>query len=97
MTIKEIKIICQIYDNLRRERDAATIAYNSDDTFYEHVLATYNLSQPSLRQEQSEVKEIDLKQEIKSWVEDNSVNGYYQEDVYETAEHFFELGLNARK
>ena len=48
MTVKDIKRICQIYDNLRRERDAATIAYNSEDTFWEHVLATYNLSQPSL-------------------------------------------------
>ena len=48
MTQEEIKQICQIYDNLRAERDAATIAYNSEDTFWEHVLATYNLSQPSL-------------------------------------------------
>ena len=44
-----------------------------------------------------EVKEVDLEQEIQSWVEDNSVNGYYREDVYETAEHFFELGLMAKK
>ena len=41
-------------------------------------------------------KEVDLEKEIESWVEDNSVNGYYQEDVYETAEHFFELGLKAK-
>lgn len=44
-----------------------------------------------------EVKEVNLKEEIQSWVEDNSVNGYYREDVYETAEHFFELGLQAQK
>ena len=48
MTKEDIKQICQIYDNLRRERDAATIAYNSDNTFWEHVLATYNFSRPSL-------------------------------------------------
>ena len=48
MTKEDIKQICQIYDNFRRERDAATIIYNSDDTFWEHILATYNLSQPSL-------------------------------------------------
>lgn len=47
--------------------------------------------------ESLEVKEVDLKKEIQSWVEDNSVNGYYQEDVYETAKHFFELGLKAQK
>ena len=44
-----------------------------------------------------EVKEVDLEKEIESLVEDNSVNGYYREDVYETAEHFFELGLKAQK
>lgn len=48
MTKEDIKQICQIYDNFRSEQDAATIAYNSDDTFWEHILATYNLSQPSL-------------------------------------------------
>lgn len=48
MTIEGIKQICQIYDNLRAERDAATIAYNSEDTFWGHVLATYKLYQPSL-------------------------------------------------
>lgn len=48
MTKEDIKQICQIYDNFRSERDAATIAYNSDDTFWEHILATYNLSQSSL-------------------------------------------------
>jgi hypothetical protein len=42
-----------------------------------------------------EVKKVDLEKEVQSWVEDNSVNGYYREDVYETAEHFFELGLKA--
>lgn len=48
MTKENIKQICQIYDNFRSERDAATITYNSDNAFWEHVLATYNLSQPSL-------------------------------------------------
>lgn len=48
MTREEIKQICRIYDGLRAERDAATIAYNSEDTFWGHVLATYNLSRPSL-------------------------------------------------
>ena len=48
MTKEEIKQICQIYDNLRVERNTATIAYNSDDAFYEHILATYKLSQSSL-------------------------------------------------
>ena len=48
MTKEDIKQICQIYDNFRSERDAATIAYNSDNAFWEHILATYNLSHPSL-------------------------------------------------
>ena len=45
----------------------------------------------------SEVKEVDLEKEIQLWIEDNSVNGYYREDVYETAKHFFELGLKAKE
>lgn len=48
MTKEEIKNICKIYDNFRRERDATTIAYNSEDTFWAHILTTYNLSKPSL-------------------------------------------------
>ena len=48
MTKEKIKQICRIYDNFRAERDAATIAYNSDDVFWEHILVTYNLSRPSL-------------------------------------------------
>lgn len=48
MTIEDIKDICRIYDNFRREQDAVTLVYNSEDTFWEHILATYNLSKPSL-------------------------------------------------
>jgi len=59
MTKEDIKQICQIYDNFRSERDAATIAYNSDNAFWEHVLATYNLSHPSLP---SEIDEAALKE-----------------------------------
>lgn len=57
MTKEDIKQICQIYDNFRSERDVATIAYNSDDTFWEHILATYNLSQPSLPSDLDEAAE----------------------------------------
>ena len=42
-----------------------------------------------------ELKDADLEKEIQSWIEDNSVNGYYREDICETAEHFFELGIKA--
>ena len=56
-TVEDIKRICQIYDNLRVERDAATIAYNSDDAFWEHVLVTYKLSLPSLSSNLDEVAE----------------------------------------
>lgn len=59
MTKEDIKQICQIYDNFRNERDAATIAYNSDNAFWEYVLATYNLSHPSLP---SEIDEAALKE-----------------------------------
>jgi hypothetical protein len=70
MTKEDIKQICQIYDNFRSERDAATIIYNSDDTFWEHILATYNLSQPSLPSNLDEAakkayKEYDVKTAVK--------------------------------
>lgn len=57
---------------------------------YEHVLRLIAFLQ-------HKQLEVDLNEEIRSWIEDNSVNGYYREDVYETAEHFFELGLRAHK
>ena len=60
-----------------------------------HQIGTYNKILSLI--DTLEVKEGDLEKEIQSWVEHNSVNGYYREDVYETAEHFFELGLNIRK
>lgn len=70
MTKEDIKQICQIYDNFRSERDAATIAYNSDDTFWEHILATYNLSQPSLPSNLDEAAE--------KWKEEHFRREYYQ-------------------
>lgn len=39
-----------------------------------------------------EVKEVDLKTEIRKYIEDNSC-GYCVPGVEETAKHFFELGL----
>lgn len=47
ITVEEIKKICGIYDSAKRERDAATIAYNSEDTFWEHVLTMYKFSRPA--------------------------------------------------
>ena len=40
-TPEEIKKICTIYDNLKQERECATILYNSDETFFNHVLMEY--------------------------------------------------------
>lgn len=37
----EIKKICTIYENLNQERKRASILYNSDETFFNHVLAEY--------------------------------------------------------
>ena len=57
MTQEEIKRICQIYDDIRRERDAATIGYNSEDAFWEHVTVMCNLSKPSLPSNLNEAAE----------------------------------------
>jgi hypothetical protein len=41
LTPEEIKKICTIYDNLKQERECATVLYNSDETFFNHVLMEY--------------------------------------------------------
>ena len=41
LTPEEIKKICTIYDNLNQERNCSTILYNSDETFFNHVLMEY--------------------------------------------------------
>lgn len=41
LTPEEIKKICTIYDNLNEERKCATVLYNSDETFFNHVLMEY--------------------------------------------------------
>lgn len=41
LTPEEIKKICTIYDNLNQERKCATVLYNSDETFFNHVLMEY--------------------------------------------------------
>ena len=39
------------------------------------------------------VKEVNLEEEIASYIQDNTYNGYLRVDIYDAAEHFFELGL----
>ena len=41
LTPEEIKKICTIYDNLNQERNCGTVLYNSDETFFNHVLMEY--------------------------------------------------------
>lgn len=40
-------------------------------------------------------KEIDFEKEVKSWIDENSHNGYCSASIHDTAEHFYELALNA--
>lgn len=44
-----------------------------------------------------EVKEVDLENEITSYILDNTSNGYFRADTNDIAEHFFELGLKVQK
>ena len=44
-----------------------------------------------------ETTEVDLKKEIASYIQDNTCNGYFRADIYDVAEYFFELVLNAKK
>ncbi len=42
------------------------------------------------------LKEIDFEKELKSWIDKNTCNnGYCSASIHDTAEHFFELALNA--
>ena len=41
LTPEEIKKICTIYDNLNQERNRGAVLYNSDETFFNHVLMEY--------------------------------------------------------
>ena len=43
-----------------------------------------------------EVKDVDLKQEINKYIQDNII-GFCVPGTEETAKHFFELGLKAQK
>lgn len=45
--------------------------------------------------ENLEVKKVNLEEEIASYIQDNTYNGYLRVDIYDAAEHFFELGLKA--
>lgn len=43
------------------------------------------------------VKDVDLEEEVKSYIHDNTCNGYFRADIHDVAEHFFELGLKVQK
>ena len=43
LTSEEIKKICTIYDNLNQERNRGAVLYNSDETFFNHVLMEYKV------------------------------------------------------
>ena len=43
------------------------------------------------------VKEINFEKEVKLWIDENTCNGYCSASIYDTAEHFYELGLKSQK
>ena len=44
-----------------------------------------------------EVKEINFEKEVKLWIDENTCNGYCSASIYDTAEHFFELGMQTKE
>lgn len=46
--------------------------------------------------ENVKAKEVNLEEEIASYIQDNTYNGYLRVDIYDAAEHFYELGLRAK-
>lgn len=95
MTLEDIKQICQIYDNLRRERDAATIAYSSEDLFWEHVLTVYNLSHPSLPNNLDEATEEYINKALFKWSYDDEDG--IEQYVYDAFKAGAEWATNKRK
>ena len=55
------------------------------------------MSSEGLQKMDVEVKEIDFENEVKLWIDENTCNGYCSASIYDTAEHFFALGLKASK
>ena len=43
------------------------------------------------------VEEVDLENEVTSYIHSNTRNGYFRADIHDVAEHFFELGLKNKE
>lgn len=109
MTKEDVKRLCTIYDNMRNEQRRGTIAYNSEDTFYGCVLATFRTIEPSLSSNLDEVGKTTIKKEFDDYIEkkrawekdnyeieyDNGDSFNHTYDLYPLAQHFFDLGKKA--
>ena len=73
ITPEEIKKICTIYDNLNQERKCATVLYNSDETFFNHVLMEYKTIAQNIKEEvkKMEVKEVDFGTEVYKYMDEH--------------------------
>ena len=84
MTKEEIKHVCMVYDDIRRQRDAATIGYNSEDAFWEHITVMCNLSKLSLPSNLDEAAE-EFSDGEWDGLHDNDGNTLYTEDMIQYA------------
>lgn len=59
--------------------------------------SSVELARDTRYKENIEVKEIDFEKEVKSWIDENTCNGYCSASIHDTAEHFYEIGIKAMK
>ena len=74
---------------LKRAKITDSYYWNAKAGTYRNVLEILN--------DTLETKEVDMEKEIHSWMEDNTCRGYCSASIRDTAEHFFELGIKAKK
>ena len=74
---------------LKRAKITDSYYWNAKADTYRNVLEILN--------DTLETKEVDMEKEIHSWMEDNTCRGYCSASIRDTAEHFFELGIKAKK
>ncbi len=61
----------------------------------ENIIDTLEAKEIDSSREREIEKEMDFEKEFKSWIDENTCNDYCSASIRDTAEHFFELALNA--
>ena len=94
ITMKELIDKAAIVAEIEKVMDEPTPPHDPQCPWEDGYL--FGLSKAESIIDTIEVKEVDLDKEIKKYINDNII-GYCIQGTEETAKHFFELGLKAKK